>query len=114
MLTLTPGINSHIAIDLNLASKAHVRILLEVIAQPESLLKGEWVGICRGRNRYAVRTAQAVPVAVRKLPHATVDWNIIFQCWIAHMIAFRDFHPYILTHKSNGWHCSNLQRQLYD
>src|SRR5258708_40170080 len=97
MLDLATSINGHIAIDLDLASKAHVRIPLEVIAQPEYLLKGERVGVCRGRNRYAVRTAQAVPVAVRKLPHATVDRNIILQRSIAPMIDFKEFHPHILT-----------------
>jgi hypothetical protein len=107
------GVDAYVTIDLDLAGKAYVRILLEVIAQPESFLNGEGIRVCCGGNRYAVGTAQAVAVAVRKFPHAAVDWNIILKRWITDVIAFWDFYLFIFTHKCNDWHCSSLQCSFF-
>lgn len=70
-------VDAHIAKNFNLAGKTHMRVFLQIIAQPEFLHKGEGVGAGFGGNRHAVRTTQAIAVAISKSPQAAVDGDIV-------------------------------------
>src|SRR6266699_2647456 len=70
-------IDAHIAKNFDLAGKTHLRIFLQIIAQPEFLHEAEGVGVGFGRNRHAVRTTQTIAMAISIFPHAAVDGDIV-------------------------------------
>src|SRR5215469_4352679 len=70
-------VDAHIAKNFDLAGKTHMRVFLQIIAQPEFLHKGEGVGVGSGRNRHAVRTTQTIAMAISKFPQAAVDGDIV-------------------------------------
>src|SRR5258708_7376036 len=70
-------VDAHIAKNFDLAGKTHLRIFLQIIAQPEFLHEAEGVGVGFGRNRHAVRTTQTIAMAISKFPHAAVDGDIV-------------------------------------
>jgi hypothetical protein len=47
-VSFTLRVNGHITQDLYLAGETHIRVLFEIVAEPELLLEGERVGVDRG------------------------------------------------------------------
>jgi hypothetical protein len=47
-ISLTLCVNGHVTENLYLAGEAHIRVLFEIVAEPELLLEGERVGVDRG------------------------------------------------------------------
>src|SRR5712691_6178677 len=88
-------------------------VFLQILTQPEFLHKCEGVGMARRRDCHAIGTTEAIAVAIRIFPDATVDRNIVLQCWIAHMVSSRYFNLNVFTYKSDGWHESILHRVFF-
>ena len=88
----TECLDLDIAKNLDLAGQAQVGIFLERFPQANLLQHGWRIYVAGRRHDHAVGGAETIAMAVRQLPEAAVEGDIILQRRVTHMIALRHFN----------------------